>query len=148
MNEPMMQQPQGQPTPAMQEQEYETDAVNLFFESMATAIGVETVFGEPITAGNQVVIPVAESSMGGGVGMTYFPDEQGRMQQRVMRAGAGGGGGANTRPVAAIVISPEGVKVKTIIDVNRLALTGITSTAALWKGISSLVKALRKNHRR
>jgi len=132
----------------MQGPQYETDAVRLFFESMASVVGVDTVFGDPVTAGNQVVIPVSESSMGGGVGVSYFPDEHGQMQQRIIRAGAGGGGAANTRPVAAIVISPEGVRVKPIIDANRLALSGITSTAALWQGVAALVKALRKDRRR
>jgi len=150
MNEPMMQPQTQAPTPGEVKgpTNQEADAVSLFFESMASVIGAQTVFGDPVTMGSQVVIPVSESSMGGGVGVSYFPDEHGNIQQRVLRAGAGGGGGASTRPVAAIVIRPDGVQIKPIIDANKLALSGLTSTAALWRGVAGLVKALRKNHRR
>lgn len=45
--------------------------------------------------------------------------------------GMGGGGGASGRPVAAIVIGPDGVTVRPIFDATTIALVGITALGTL-----------------
>ncbi len=142
---------QTQPTPAQPAGEAEeemvppSDTLSVFFEALTTAVGVETVFGEPVTVGDRVIIPVAETSMGGGLGFGRGPgDGQGQGRPFRMGFGGGGGGGASTRPVAAIVVTPEEVRVQPIVDAGKLALAGISSAAASWKGIARFVKVVRK----
>jgi uncharacterized spore protein YtfJ len=139
---------QAQPSPAPPEVQQQADPVSIFFEALAMAVGVETVFGEPISAGDRVIIPVAETAMGGGVGYGQGPTEQGQAPRAIRFAGGGGGGGgAHTRPVAAIVVTPEEVRVQPIVDVGKLALSGIASSAALWSGLAALVKTLSARRR-
>mgnify|MGYP005837903339 CR=1 FL=1 len=119
------------------------DATTLFIEALASAVGVETAFGEPVTVGERVIIPAAETAMGGGVGIVHFPEGQ-RPPARVIRATSGGGGGASTRPVAAVVVTPQGVRVEPIFDLSRVVLTGIASTAGFLQGLLAFVRAVRK----
>jgi uncharacterized spore protein YtfJ len=44
--------------------------------------------------------------------------------------GGGGGGGAMGRPVAAIILGPEGVQVKPVLDMTKLALTALGAFGA------------------
>jgi uncharacterized spore protein YtfJ len=46
-------------------------------------------------------------------------------------AGGGGGGGSMGRPIAAIVIGPNGVKVKPIVDATKVALAAIGAWSAV-----------------
>ena len=39
--------------------------------------------------------------------------------------GGGGGAGAMARPVAVIVVGPDGVRVKPVLDTTKLALTAL-----------------------
>jgi uncharacterized spore protein YtfJ len=45
--------------------------------------------------------------------------------------GIGGGGGSSGRPVAAIVIGPEGVRVKPVTDATKIALAIFTTVGAM-----------------
>lgn len=128
----------------------EADPISLFFDALTSAIGVETVFGDPIQAGDRVIIPVAETSMGGGLGFGQGPAD-GRPRRRIFElvaggagGGGGGGGGASTRPVAVVIVGPEEVKVQPIVDAGKLAITSLASMAGLWKGITTFVKVLRE----
>jgi uncharacterized spore protein YtfJ len=143
MNEEM-QQPPAAPAGAAEEVLEQADPVTTFLEALTTAVGVETVFGEPITVGDRVIIPVAETSLGGGVGFGRGPGPEGEPQTRTLALGGGAGGGATTRPVAAIVVTADGVRVQPVIDVGKLALTSIASTAALWQGLAVFVRSMHK----
>ncbi|HEY8885068.1 MAG TPA: hypothetical protein VIO35_07130, partial [Chloroflexota bacterium] len=44
--------------------------------------------------------------------------------------GMGGGGGSMGRPIAVIVIGPDGVEVKPIVDRTKLVIAVVTSTMA------------------
>lgn len=143
MNEEM-QHPQAQPPPGEREEELvPEDPVTTFLEALMAAVGVETIFGDPITAGERVLIPVAETAIGGGAGFGRGPGSEG--QALALRPGGGGaGGGANTRPVAVIVVTDDEVRVQPVIDVGKLALTGIASSVAIWQGVATFVRALRR----
>lgn len=89
------------------------------------AAGVQAVYGEPVQNGDIIVIPSAEvlSVMGFGVGT-------GRSRGSDENASGGGGGGGGrvlSRPVAAIVISPDDARVEPIVDVTKVALAGLTA---------------------
>jgi uncharacterized spore protein YtfJ len=106
------------------------------------------VFGSPVSSGEYTVIPAATiASMGGmGSGAGFgAPGRRGKSEpeppaasgsvdeestdQSAFKGGAGGGGGggggAKGRPVAAIVIGPEGVSIKPVLDLTKLALTAL-----------------------
>lgn len=98
------------------------------------------VFGQPITQGDTTVIPCSEvaAGMGLGSGNGYGPDNQGR---QTGGGGAGGGGGARGRPVAAIVITPQGVSVQPVLDVTRLALAGMVTGGFALAWLIRLMRA-------
>jgi hypothetical protein len=55
----------------------------------------------------------------------------------------GGGGGASGRPVAAIIIGPEGVQIKPIVDPTQIALAGITA----WATMAGMFLRMRRRRR-
>jgi uncharacterized spore protein YtfJ len=110
------------------------------------------VFGEPVTVGEQTVITASEVKvrMGfgfgtrGGTGVVSAGDEEeGDGEPGAERegsgygAGGGGGGVSGGRPVAAIVIGPDGVRIDPIMDVTKVALAFFTT-------LGSMVFMLRK----
>ena len=111
-------------------------AVQETFDKFLAAADVTAVYGEPMAMGETVVVPAAEvvSVMGFGLGYggSNAPGQQGG-------AGGGGGGGGRvfSRPVAAIVIAPEGVRVEPVVDVTKIGLAALTAfgfmAATLWR---------------
>jgi uncharacterized spore protein YtfJ len=108
------------------------------------------VFGQPVSSGDYTVITAAEVGSGGGFGSGIgfgsgltrrrgTRDGQDTNQEALpdgtipegAGGGGGGGGGSGARPVAVIVIGPEGVEVRPIVDLRRLALTGLVGLAIL-----------------
>jgi uncharacterized spore protein YtfJ len=93
------------------------------------AASVESVYGEPVEHGETLVIPAAEVlgilGMGGGGGSGNEQDEDER--ESGSGVGMGGGGRSFARPVAAIVVSPQGVRVEPVIDLTKIALAAITA---------------------
>ncbi len=109
------------------------------------------VFGPPVTGGGYTVIPAAEIASGGGLGSgmgfgrgprpargraagrpgesaetgSVSKDVDESSSQNGGGGGGGGGGGSMGRPVAAIVIGPDGVSVRPVLDVTKLVLTGL-----------------------
>ena len=87
------------------------------------------VFGEAVIVGDTVVITAAEVSLGlgfgfgGGDSTTVATDDDPAHNGRGV--GGGGGGGGHTRPVAVIVVGPNGVHVKPIIDRTRIAIAAL-----------------------
>ena len=89
-----------------------------------TNVSAERVFGEPVRVGERVVIPAATIAYGGGFGFGSGGEQIG---------GGGGGGGADGRPVAVIEASPEGVRIRPVIDFTRVGLTVIAAALAIWR---------------
>ena len=99
----------------------------------------DAVFGQPVVNGDTTVIPCSEVAIGMGMGSGSGPvDEKGNQTG----GGSGGGGGARGRPVAAIVITNEGVRVEPIFDLTKIVLASLTTGAfiLLWVGRLSLMK--------
>jgi uncharacterized spore protein YtfJ len=94
-------------------------------EEMIDRLNAQTVFGEPTSAGDATVIPVAEVSMGFG----YGSGSGSRTDQTVGGGGSGGGGGGRARPVGYIEVRPEGVVYRPIIDRPRLMVSFFTLIA-------------------
>ena len=93
------------------------------------AADVKAVYGPPVSQGESVVIPTAEVLSLVGFGLGSGGGSQGTAENPNMGSGGGGGGGGRVlaRPVAAIVISPTGVRVEPIVDVTKIALAVFTT---------------------
>ncbi len=94
------------------------------------AAKVEAVYGPPVQKGDTLVIPAAEvlSVVAFGVGMG-----SGREESHTVGEGGGGGGGQIlSRPVAAVIISPNGVRVEPIIDITKVWLAGLTAAGFMF----------------
>ncbi len=102
------------------------------------------VFGEPVKSGEYTVITATEVGAGGGFGFGHgMGPNQGEAAastsgQPAGGGAGGGGGGSMGRPVAIIVIGPNGVEIKPIVDVTKLGLAGITTGVAMLTTIRKL----------
>src|SRR2546421_7203705 len=115
------------------------DPTGQTLSKLVTTASAEAVFGEPVVNGDTTVIPCSEVVMGMGMGSGSGPvDEKGNPTG----GGSGGGGGARGRPVAAIVITKEGVRVEPIFDLTKIVLASLTTGTfiLLWIGRLSLMK--------
>jgi uncharacterized spore protein YtfJ len=65
-------------------------------------------------------------------------------QQQSVGGGPGGGGGSNGRPIAVIVIGPDGVTVKPMVDATRVALASITALGAMLMMLGKMMRAGRR----
>lgn len=99
------------------------------------------VFGQPVTQGDTTIIPCSEvaAAIGLGGGSGYGVEGQDRAQGG--GNGAGGGGGARSRPVAAIVITPQGVRVEPVLDVTRIVLASMVTGGFALAWLIRLVSA-------
>ncbi len=111
------------------------------FDRALEVADVDTVFGEPIRQGETTIIPAAEVITGFGFGFGFGRGSDSGDEPRHEGGGGGGGGGGSVmaRPVAAIVASPDGVRVEPVIDVTKVALAAITAGGfmlATWLGMA------------
>ena len=116
-------------------------------ERLFAAAQPGAVFSEPVTTGAYTVITAREVTLGGGFGFGggYGPAPQvteGGSQQAIAGGrGGAGGGGSSGRPVAAIIIGPEGVKVQPIVDVTKFMLAAFGAVGVVATLIGRLAKA-------
>ena len=98
-------------------------------DKFLSAANIEAVYGAPIREGENVLIPTAEvlSIAGFGLGSGSGPQAAAENENTGSGAGGGGGGRILSRPVAAIVISPAGVRVEPVLDVTKIALAFFTT---------------------
>jgi hypothetical protein len=86
------------------------------------------VFSEPVVLGERVIITASEISGGLGMGFGSGGDAKGQ-------GGAGGGGGGSFgRPVAMIIVEPQGVRFEPIVDVTKLGIAFFTTLGAMFLG--------------
>jgi len=115
------------------------DSTEKALSQLVTTARADAVFGQPVVSGDTTVISCSEIAIGMGMGSGSGPvDEKGNPTG----GGSGGGGGARGRPVAAIVITKEGVRVEPIFDLTKIVLASLTTGAfiLLWLGRLSLMK--------
>ena len=118
------------------------------------------VFGQLVTSGQVTVITASEVAGGGGFGsgmgfglpssrrseVSQQPDSSaGAALGGTISEGAGGGGGGGSmgRPVAAIVITPDGVEVKPVLDVTKVALTALAAFGVMGVLALKMLKTRR-----
>jgi uncharacterized spore protein YtfJ len=104
-------------------------SLNRLFETIEKtreAAQWQAAFGEPQVFEDKTVIPVAQVGYGFGLGFgsgTGPAEEEGEPASGA--EGGGGGGGAQTKPLGALVITPEHVYFEQALDVSRVAMAGI-----------------------
>jgi uncharacterized spore protein YtfJ len=105
-----------------------TKAAETTMKKFLDAGSVRAVYGEPASYGDITIIPAAEvvSVMGFGLGSGSGGAGQGG------GSGGGGGGGIQSRPVAAVVITPNGVRIEPIVDVTKVWLAGLTAAGFIF----------------
>ena len=93
-------------------------AMDTVLGNLVERAGVKSVYGEPVTAGDVTVVPVARVAygFGGGQGTGHVRDERGPLGE-----GSGGGGGFVGKPVGYIEITPSQTRFVPINDRKRLA---------------------------
>jgi uncharacterized spore protein YtfJ len=116
-------------------------------EKLFSAAQAKAVFGEPVVSGNYTVITASEVGAGGGfgTGMGFGPPEKqageaSQSQKASGGGGVGGGGASRGRPVAAIIVGPDGVTVQPVLDVTKVALSGIAFAGTIVAMLRKVLK--------
>ena len=85
------------------------EVVRSLVQSVQDSLTVRTVYGEPITAGNITIVPVARVTFwfggGGGGGSLPAGEEIDEARQGAGGGGGGGGGGGFVQPIGYIEIT-------------------------------------------
>ena len=98
------------------------------------------VWNEPVQSDGYTVITASEVSAGGGFGFGFGSGPRPTARESVdpgqhapepSGGGSGGGGGSMGRPVGIVVIGPDGVAVRPIVDVTKIALAALTASGAV-----------------
>jgi uncharacterized spore protein YtfJ len=122
----------GQPEPASKsEPARAANRAGDVMERFLASADVAKVYAPPIAHGDRLLIPAAEVFAAAGFGMGSGTGQVGAARRG---GGSGGGGGGSTlaRSVAVIVSSPEGVEVRPVIDVTKIALAALTAAGFVW----------------
>jgi uncharacterized spore protein YtfJ len=99
-------------------------------DKITSAAQPNAAFNAPLEAHGYTVITASEVISSGGFGIGS--GDQG--------SGGGGGGFSMSRPVATIMIGPEGVKVRPVVDVTKLAIAGITAWGAMAIALARMAR--------
>lgn len=135
------------------------EAANALMERLFDVASPEAVFSEPVTQGEYAVITASEVSVGLGFGyggggeLTSGEDNEGGQSpvEETKRSsggfggGGGGGGGATARPVAAIEVGPNGVRVEPIVDPTKIALAFFTALGSMFLMFARMAQAAKEN---
>jgi uncharacterized spore protein YtfJ len=112
----------------------------------------EAVYSQPFEAEGQTVITASEVSVGMGFGFGSGGGADGASEREAQEeaegdqvAGAGGGGGGGGysmgRPVAAIIINANGVRVEPIVDPTKIAIAFFTTIGSMFFMLTRMRRA-------
>lgn len=127
-------------------------SANELMGKMFEATQPSAIFSEPMVHGEYAVITASETigglgyGYGGGVGGDGSSGEgEDDGPEGVSYGGGGGGGGGGSilaRPVAAISIGPDGVRVEPIVDPTKIAIAFFTTMAAIFISLRRIQKKI------
>jgi uncharacterized spore protein YtfJ len=131
-------------------------AANELMEKLFDVSKPDSVFSPPIESGEYKIITASEVTAGlgygygggGGFGNGAQLDEDEDQAPDTgsgfgAGGGGGGGGGAMARPVAAIEIGPNGVRVEPIVDPTKIALAFFTTLIGMFAMLSKMRRSGR-----
>jgi uncharacterized spore protein YtfJ len=111
-------------------------------EDLQANATVDMVFGQPVTTGDKIVIPVASVSYGFGFGFGEGTDRDDEKMD--IGSGGGGAGGVNAKPLGLVEITPERTRVEPIVNEQTLAVAGMALVAwSVFWVTRAAVKILR-----
>jgi uncharacterized spore protein YtfJ len=117
-------------------------SVEQIMSQLVNVARADAVFGQPMERGNAIVIPCSEVSAGLGMGSGSGPiDEKGNSTG----GGYAVGGGARGRPIAAIIITSDGVRVEPIMDMTKIALAAFSTGAFMLFWLGRLSRGTRSD---
>src|SRR3977135_1722943 len=90
------------------------DLLQSLQENLSSKAGVKSVFGDPITVGDKVVIPAARAGYAFGAGAGT-----GGLGENKKGEGGGGGGGVMAKPVGIFVVGPLGERFVSTHEARR-----------------------------
>ena len=95
-------------------------------ERIETVLDSKSVVGESVTVGEYTIIPLVSIGFGFGSGTAT-----GKSEDVIKGEGAGAGlaGGGGIKPVAVVVIGPEGIKVEFLKGASASLLESLASSA-------------------
>ncbi|MBN9387665.1 MAG: hypothetical protein J0I20_06390 [Chloroflexi bacterium] len=132
------------------------------FDKLFAAAQPGAVFSAPVVKGDITIILTSEVSSGGGFGFGkgFGPagpspkaeDATGPVSKEESQAnmpvgggtGMGGGGGASGRPLAVIMIGPDGVRIQPIVDATKIVITALTTFGMIFAAMLKIRRAARK----
>jgi uncharacterized spore protein YtfJ len=110
---------------------------------VATALGGASLcYGEPVQAGERIVIPVARVRGAGGMGFGRQTTPEGEAEGD----GGGGGGAVEASPAGFLDITPDGVRYEAIPDPVNTARALSTGASALTLLVGAVL-GLRRRRR-
>jgi uncharacterized spore protein YtfJ len=125
-------------------------AANELMDKMFEATKPGSIFSEPVVHGEYAVIMASETigglgyGYGGGGAVDGSKDEDEGAESGMTSYGSGGGGGGGgsilARPVAAISIGPDGVRVEPIVDPTKIAIAFLTTMTAIFMSMRRIRK--------
>lgn len=121
-------------------------------DSLFAVANAESVFREPVAAGDYTIITASEVSvgagfgfgLGGGSGSESVEGESVPMEGGGAGGGGGGGGASMGRPVAVISVGPDGVHVEPVVDPTKIALAFFTMLGSIFV-LGSKIRQATKN---
>ena len=106
------------------------------------------VYSQPVTQDNYTVITATELQAsigfgyGGGGGFGNVNSEE--SQDGGFGGGGGGGGTTTARPVAAVIIGPNGVRVEPIVDPTKIVLALFTVIGSIFITMARVRKFMKE----
>lgn len=108
---------------------------------LVDAADVSKVYGRPIKQGDVSVIPASENLtlMGFGLG-NWEGSEEG--EEGGYGSGGGGMGGGRTlsRPVAIVVVTPDGAYVEPVLDPTKILMAAFTAAGFMFGMMYRMVR--------
>lgn len=129
------------------------EKANELMEQLIAVADAKSVYSDPIESGEYKVITASEVRVGmgfgfgggGGVEAEHTETEQDEETTPSSGYGGGGGGGgiAFGRPVAAIEIGPQGVRVEPIVDPTKIAIAFFSTMVSMFAMMGRLKRGNR-----
>lgn len=118
------------------------EKANELMEQLISVADAKSVYSDPIESGEYKVITASEIRVGMGFGFgagggieatdSEIEEEEESSPGSGYGGGGGGGGVAFGRPVAAIEIGPQGVRVEPIVDPTKIAIAFFTTMVSMF----------------
>jgi uncharacterized spore protein YtfJ len=124
------------------------EQANALMDKLFQAARPESLYSPPVVQGEYAVIIASEVAgglgygFGGGGGLG--PVTEDKPAEGGAGAGGGGGGSIMARPVAAISIGPNGVRVEPIMDPTKIAIAFFTTFAAIFMTLGRVRRQAQK----